>query len=104
MKDFKYFSTALRFLGTSLPISKIKLEITAEITNKNLVNEKYFSKYVRLFVYEGSLVADISNSRTVSLADEYQVEKVYFNVEVELENKEVHNFKYYVLASNLLGE
>ena len=48
------------------------------------------------------MVSDISNSRTVSLAEEYDVEKIYFNVEVELENKEVHTFKYYVLTSQLL--
>ena len=89
-------------LPTNVAISKIKLEVTAEITNTKIVNEKYFSKYVKLFVYEGSLVSDISNSRTVSLAEEYDVEKIYFNVEVELENKEVHTFKYYVLTSQLL--
>ena len=91
-------------LPTNVAISKIKIEVTAEITNTRLVNEKYFSKYVRLFVYEGSLVADIANSRTTSLAEEYGVEKIYFNLEIELENKEVHNFKYYVLTSELLED
>ena len=90
-------------LPTNVSISKIKMEVTAEITNTNIINEKYFSKYVRLFVYEGSLVSDIANSRTTSLAEEYNVEKIYFNIEVKLENNEIHNFKYYVLTSELLA-
>ena len=71
-------------------------------SDEKIVNEKYFSKYVKLFVYEGSLVANIANSRTVSLAEDYEVEKIYFNIEVELENKEVATYKYYVLTSELL--
>lgn len=91
-------------LPTNVAVSKIKIEVTAEITNESLLNKEYFSKYVKLFVYEGSLVAnsDIANSRTVSLADEYEVEKVYFNLEIELENGEQQNIKYYVLTSELL--
>lgn len=89
-------------LPTNVAIEKIKLEVTAEITNENLLNKSYFSKYVKLFVYEGSLASDISNSRTVSLADEYNVEKIYFNIEIQLENKEIHTFKYFVLTSELL--
>ena len=92
----------LKNLPTDVSISKIKLEITAEATSESFSNTDYFSKYIKLFVYEGSLMSDISNSRTVSLAKGYEVEKVYFNIEVELENKEVHNFKYYVLTSELL--
>ena len=101
-----YRISTLRIVKSNLPtnvaISKIKLEVTAETTNFTQSDTKHFSKYVKLFVYEGALVADIPNSRTVSLAEEYKVEKIYFDIEVELENGKVENFKYYVLTSELL--
>ena len=84
-------------------ISKLKIEVFAEIGNESIVTKDYFSKYVKLFVYEGTLAADITTSRTASLADEYDVEKVYFNIEIELSNGEKANYKYYVLDSNLLA-
>lgn len=89
-------------LPTNVAISNIKLEVTAEITDFSQCDTKHFSKYVKLFVYDGALVSDIPNSRTVSLAEAYKVEKIYFDIEVELENKQVSNFKYYVLTSELL--
>lgn len=90
-------------LPTNVAISKFKMEITAETTNNASSSQEYFSKYVKLFVYEGSLVSDIANSRTCALAEEYEVEKIYFNFEIVLENKDVLNYKYYVLTSELLG-
>lgn len=90
-------------LPEEIMISKIKIEVFAEITNELLLTKEYFSKYVKLFVYEGALAADITSSRTSSLADEYKVEKVYFNIEIELSDGETANYKYYVLDSNLLA-
>ena len=89
-------------LPTNIAISKLKLEVTAETTNFSQSDTDHFSKYVKLFVYEGALVDNIPNSRTVSLAEAYKVEKIYFDIEVELENGKVEKFKYYVLTSELL--
>lgn len=102
--DYRFSSLTIEktMLPTNVAISNVKIEVTAEATNEKIVNEKYFSKYIKLFVYEGSPVANIANSRTVSLAEDYEVEKIYFNIEVELENKEVAKYKYYVLTSELL--
>lgn len=90
-------------LPNNAVISKIKIEVFAEITNEELITKEYFSKYVKLFVYEGTLAADIASSRTASLADEYKVEKVWFNIEIELDNGDSANYKYYVLTSDLLA-
>lgn len=91
-------------LPENVSMKKIKLEVFAEITNEELLTKKYFSKYVKLFVYEGTMIADINNSRTASLAEDYKVEKIYFNLEVELDNGEVRNSKFYVLTSDLLDK
>ena len=90
-------------LPEEIMISKIKIEVFAEIGNESILTKDYFSKYVKLFVYEGSLADNITSSRTSSLADEYNVEKVYFNIEIELSDGETANYKYYVLDSNLLA-
>ena len=94
---------ALNTLPEGTIISKLKIEVFAEITNESILTKEYFSKYVKLFVYEGALPADISSSRTSSLADEYKVEKIYFNVEIELSDGETANYKYYVLTKDLLA-
>lgn len=103
--DFRF--TNVKIIKSKLPENvktlKTKIEVFAEIGNEDLVSKEYFSKYVKLFVYEGTLFADITSSRTSSLADEYEVEKVYFNVEIELDNGDKANYKYYVLASDLLA-
>ncbi len=101
-----YRISSVKKVSSNLPlnvsIKSLKIEVTAEITNESLLNEKYFSKYVKLFVYEGDYAADIANSRTVSLAEGYKVEKVYFNIEVELENGNTEVFKYFVSTNKLL--
>lgn len=106
VKYSDYRLSNVKIVKSNLPantsISKIKIEVFAEITNEAIITKDYFSKYVKLFVYEGALVADIMSSRTASLADEYNVEKVYFNVEIELSNGDSANYKFYVLTSDLL--
>ncbi len=106
VKYSEYRLSNVKIVKNNLPantsISKIKIEVFAEIGNEAMITKDYFSKYVKLFVYEGALAADITNSRTSSLADEYNVEKVYFNVEIELSNGDSANYKFYVLTSDLL--
>ena len=106
VKYSDYRLSNVKIVKNNLPkessISKIKVEVFAEIGNEAMITKDYFSKYVKLFVYEGALAADITNSRTSSLADEYNVEKVYFNVEIELSNGDSANYKFYVLTSDLL--
>ncbi len=107
VKYSDYRLSNVKIVKNNLPkessISKIKVEVFAEIGNEAIVTKDYFSKYVKLFVYEGALAADITSSRTASLADEYEVEKIYFNVEIELDNGDTTNYKYYVLTKDLLN-
>ena len=106
VKYSDYRLSNVKIVKNNLPantsISKIKIEVFAETTNEAILTKDYFSKNVKLFVYEGALAADITSSRTSSLADEYEVEKIYFNVEIELDNGDSANYKYYVLTSDLL--
>ncbi|MBE6130990.1 MAG: hypothetical protein E7183_04640 [Erysipelotrichaceae bacterium] len=106
VKYSDYRLSNVKIVKNNLPkessISKIKVEVFAEIGNEAILTKDYFSKYVKLFVYEGALAADITSSRTSSLADEYEVEKIYFNVEIELDNGDSANYKFYVLTSDLL--
>ena len=106
VKYSDYRLSNVKMVKSNLPdeatISKIKIEVFGEIGNESLLTKEYFSKNVKLFVYEGALAADIMSSRTTSLADEYNVEKVYFNVEIELSNGDKVNYKYYVLTKDLL--
>ncbi len=107
VKYSDYRLSNVKMVKSNLPedttISKIKIEVFGEIGNESLLTKEYFSKYVKLFVYEGALAADITSSRTASLADEYKLDKVYFNVELELSNGDKANYKYFVLVSNLLA-
>ena len=107
VKYSDYRLSNVKMVKSNLPdeatISKMKIEVFGEIGNESILSKDYFSKYVKLFVYEGALAADITSSRTASLADEYKLEKVYFNIELELNNGESANYKYYVLASDLLA-
>ena len=85
-------------LPTNVSIEKVKIEVVGEISNKSKVNTEYFSNYISLFTYEGTLVANIANSRSVKVDIDYKVEKVYFRIFVELENGVKLNYNYYVLA------
>ena len=79
----------------------IKIDVVGEISNKSKVNKEYFSDYIALFTYEGALVTNIANSRSVKVSEDYKVNKVYFRILVELENGEKLNYNYYVLVSEL---
>ena len=88
-------------LPANVTIENIKIDVVGEISNKSKVNKEYFSDYIALFNYEGALVTNIANSRSVKVSEDYKVNKVYFRILVELENGEKLNYNYYVLASEL---
>lgn len=88
-------------LPANISIENIKIEVVGEISNKSKVNTEYFSDYISLFTYEGALVTNIANSRSVKVSEDYKVNKVYFRILVELENGEKLNYNYYVLVSEL---
>ena len=54
-----------------------------------------------LFDYQGTLVSPISNSRSCNLSDEYNVEKIYFDVTITLENGSVQHNQFYVVTAEL---
>ena len=88
-------------LPSNVSISTIHIAVTAKITKTELVNSKYFSENVRLFDYQGTLVSPISNSRSCNLSDEYDVEKIYFDVTITLENGSVQHNQFYVVTAEL---
>ena len=88
-------------LPSNVSISTIHIAVTAKITKNELVNSKYFSENVRLFDYQGTLASNISNSRSCNLSDEYNVEKIYFDVTITLEDGSVQHNQFYVVTAEL---
>ena len=88
-------------LPANVTIENIKIDVVGEISNKSKVNKEYFSDYIALFTYEGTLVENIDRLRSVKVNIDYKVEKIYFRILVDLENGEKLNYNYYVLASKL---
>lgn len=90
-------------LADDVKINHLSLEVVGEITNTDLVNDKYFSKYIRLFTYNGALVKNIpiSSIRDVSIDEEYNCEKLYFKIVAELSNGQTIKNTFYVLVDEL---
>ena len=82
-------------------INKIDMSVYGVITNKNNITSKYFDEYVRLFYYTGSVNRGIRATRTATISQEYGIEKLYFTINVELNNGKTYNYKYYVNVNDL---
>ena len=98
---FCYLNIQTNKLPTNVKIENVKIEVVGEISNKSKVNTEYFSDYIALFTYEGTLVENIDRLRSVKVNIDYKVEKIYFRILVDLENGEKLNYNYYVLVSKL---
>ncbi len=90
-------------LADGVKIDRINLVVEAEITNTDLVNDKYFSKYIRLFTYNGALVRSIpiSSIRDVSIDEAYNCEKLYFTIVIDLSTGDQIKTNFYVLVNEL---
>ncbi len=102
--NFNRLEANVKTLADGVTIERMNLVIEAEITNTELVNDKYFSNYIRLFTYNGALVRSIpiSTIRDVSIDEAYGIEKLYFTINLELSNGEKVATNFYVLVDELL--
>lgn len=84
-------------------IDKIDLQIFGEVTNLQMVNEKYFSKYIKFFTYNGAIVEGtaISTSRTSAFNADYNVEKIYVTATISYTDGSNSLVNYYVNLSEL---
>lgn len=83
-------------------IDNIYLSIYGEIGNESLISSEYFNKYVRLFVYTGSLARAVSAIRTATILQEYNIQKLYVSAVVKTTDGKTYTTKYYLNVSELL--
>ena len=92
------------FLGEET-IKSMSVQAYAEINNKDMI-DKGFDKYVKLFDYNGSGNTNkpkelIDCQRQTYLANEYNVEKIYFVMELTLSNGKKYKNTYYTTIDQL---
>jgi hypothetical protein len=93
-------------LPNDVKVKNIRINVVGEIGEKSMISSKYFKNYINLFTYDGTLMfysnnKSISNSRSVTVDKNYQINKIYFQIFAELNNGDTLNYNYYILSEEL---
>lgn len=93
-------------LPNNVKVKNIRINVVGEIGEKSMISSKYFKNYINLFTYDGTLMfysnnKSISNSRSVTVDKNYQINKIYFQIFAELDNGDTLNYNYYILSEDL---
>lgn len=103
--NFKITSVSVntKNLPEGAKIESFRMNVYALVKNESMVNEKYFSKYINIFSYYGALDARraISATKTCSLDTNYEIDEIFVNMEVKLDNGNTQNVTYKVNVNQL---
>ena len=82
------------------------INIYGLVGNEKNVTSKYFSKYVKLFSYNGylNLERSIRTTRTVAIDKNYEIDKLYVTAEIKLSSGKTVKTNYFVDVKDLKNE